>query len=73
MAAISPDAREHRRRMLAHQQKIEAQQPSAGSPRPDPQLKIPLVGEVRRGAEVSAPKAKRPPAQKRVQPKLGEL
>jgi hypothetical protein len=71
MAALSRDA--HRRRVLEHQAKVEADK-SAPTPVPassDPQLKIRLIGEVRRSDETVEPKRARQRSRKRVQPDLG--
>ena len=70
MAEISQAARDHRRRILDHQQKVQAEQRASGQPS-DRQLKIPLIGEVCRPAE-PAPKASRSRPKKPVQPKLGD-
>jgi hypothetical protein len=55
--------------MLDHQAKLAAEQNAAGSPPPDPQLNIRLIGEVRRPAEPSPPKRKQR-TKKPVQAKL---
>ncbi|WP_428490676.1 hypothetical protein [Rhodopila sp.] len=70
MAAISEAARDHRRRILEHQQQAEARGNTAAAP-PDPQLKIPLIGEARRLAEPGA-KPARSRSKKPAQPKLGD-
>jgi hypothetical protein len=67
MAALSRDA--HRRRVLEHQAKIEAD-PSTPGPS-DPQLKIRLIGEVKRTDETVQPKRARQRSRKRAQPDLG--
>jgi hypothetical protein len=69
MAALSRDAQ--RRRVLEHQAKVEADR---GTPVPvssDPQLKIRLIGEVRRSDETVEPKRARQRSRKRAQPDLG--
>ena len=71
MAASSRISRDHRQRILDHQEKIEAEQRAPLLPPSDPQLKIPLIGEVRR-AEPSPPKRQRRRAKTHVQPTLGE-
>jgi hypothetical protein len=71
MAAISPEARDHRRRILDYQEKIETERRGPGLPSSDAQLRIPLIGEVRR-PEAPAPKRKRPRSKKQVQPRLDE-
>jgi hypothetical protein len=71
MAALSRDA--HRRRVLEHQAKAEADK-SAPTPVPassDPQLKIRLIGEVRRNDEAAEPKRSRQRPRKPAQPDLG--
>jgi hypothetical protein len=65
------ESRDHRRRMLEHQERVAAEQRAAAARPMDPQLKIPLIGEVRR-PEPSPPKRRRPRASKPVQPGLGE-
>ena len=71
MAALSRDA--HRRRVLEHQAKIEADRRTPGpTPGPsDPQLKIRLIGEVKRTDETVQPKRARQRSRKRAQPDLG--
>jgi hypothetical protein len=74
MAALSRDA--HRRRVLEHQSKVAADR---GKPVPtppilsssDPQLKIRLIGEVKRTDETVAPQRGRRRSRKRAQPDLG--
>ena len=72
MAALSRDA--HRRRVLEHQGKVEAAG-SAAVPTPvsssDPQLKIRLIGEVRRSDDTLQPKRGRQRSRKLAQPDLG--
>jgi hypothetical protein len=65
------ESRDHRRRMLEHQERVAAEQRAAAASPMDPQLKIPLIGEVRR-PEPSPPKRRRPKASKPVQPGLVE-
>jgi hypothetical protein len=76
MAAPSQDV--HRRRVLEHQAKLEADRstpvPVSVPSSPDPQLKIRLIGEVRRSDESVAPtepKRGRQRSRKRTQPDLG--
>ena len=69
MPAISRVAHDHRRRMLEHQERVEATATARLQPS-DPQLKIPLIGEVRRPVEPALPISKRPKAKRRIQPKL---
>ena len=65
------ESRDHRRRVLEHQERVEAEQREAAARPKDPQLRIPLIGEVRR-PEPSPPKRRRPRTSKTVQPGLGE-
>jgi hypothetical protein len=58
MAALSRDA--HRRRVLEHQAMVEADRSTPVSSSSDPQLKIRLIGEVRRSDETVDPKRARP-------------
>jgi hypothetical protein len=74
MAALSRDA--HRRRVLEHQAKVAAERgkPIPTPPIPsssDPQLKIRLIGEVKRTDETVEPKRGRRRSRKRAQPDLG--
>ena len=70
MAALSRDA--HRRRVLEHQAKVEADRKRPPVPSSsDPQLKIRLIGEVRRSDETVEPKRARQRSRKRAQPDLG--
>jgi hypothetical protein len=69
MAALSRDA--HRRRVLEHQAKVEADRSTPVPPSSDPQLKIRLIGEVRRSDETVEPKRARQRSWKRAQPDLG--
>ena len=67
MAAPSRDA--HRRRVLEHQAKVEVDR---STPVPsDPQLKIRLIGEVKRSGETVEPKRARQRSRKPAQPDLG--
>ena len=69
VAAISQAARDHRRRIIEHQQQAEAQRQPTAAP-PDPQLEIPLIGEVRRAAAIPTAKPARARSKKPAQPKL---
>jgi hypothetical protein len=73
MAALSRDA--HRRRVLEHQAKVEADRGKpVTTPIPsssDPQLKIRLIGEVKRTDETVESKRGRRRSRKRAQPDLG--
>jgi hypothetical protein len=64
--AASQEIRDHRRRVLEHQEKIDAGKRRT-EPR-DPQLTMPLIGEVRR-PEPAPPKPRRPRLKK---PELGQ-
>jgi hypothetical protein len=70
MAALSRDA--HRRRVLEYQAKVEMERSAPTAGPSDPQLKIPLIGEVKRSDGTPQPKRRRPRGQKHVQPELGE-
>jgi hypothetical protein len=73
MAAFPRDAIAHRRRVLEHQAKVEAER---GTPVPhssETQLKIPLIGEVKPGGGAEQPKRKRGKTSRPVQPELGKL
>jgi hypothetical protein len=67
LAAIAKD---HLRRMLDHQEKIKAEQPVADQ-QIDRQLKMPLIGEVRK-TESASPKRGRPRKKTFTQPRLGD-
>jgi hypothetical protein len=68
--AVSQEVRDHRRRVLEHQEKIHAGQRHTEPS--DPQLTMPLIGEVRR-PEPATPKRRRPRIKKPDpgQPELG--
>jgi hypothetical protein len=69
--AASREVLDHRRRMLEHQEKVEAEQHTQAVPPLDPQLRMRLIGEVR-SPEPSPPKRRRSRTNKPVQPELGE-
>jgi len=69
--AASRDGSDHRRRILEHQEKIAAERRASGAEPIEPQLKIPLIGEVRR-PQPDTPKPRRPRTKKPVQPRLGD-
>jgi hypothetical protein len=73
MAALSRYA--HRRRVLEHQAKVEADRskpvPASVPTASDPQLEIRLIGEVRRSDETVEPKRVHQRSRKRAQPDLG--
>jgi hypothetical protein len=69
---VSREVQDHRRRILDHQEKVAAQQRAPAPQSADPQLQIPLIGEVRR-SDASPPKRKRPRLKKPIQPKLEEF
>lgn len=59
MSAPERDPADHRRRVLAYQAKLAAERkPSEAAP-PDLQLRIPLVGEVKRSDMSERPKRQR--------------
>jgi hypothetical protein len=70
MAARSRDT--HRRRVLEHQTKAATERSVAAPGPSDPQLKIPLIGEVKRTNDAPQPNRRRPRGQKHFQPELGE-
>jgi hypothetical protein len=71
--ATLPNVGDHRRRILEHQEKVEAEQRTLPVlQRSEPQLQIPLIGEVRR-PEPPAPKRKRRGAKTASQPDLGKF
>jgi hypothetical protein len=72
MAAITRQERDHRRLMLDHQEKTKVEQRGSGLQQPEPQLKMPLIGEVCRPPEVSPPKRSRRQTKKHEQLRLGE-
>jgi hypothetical protein len=59
MGASERDTTEHRRRVLEHQAKLAAERRTSEAAPSDPQLRIPLVGEVRRSDGAQAPKRRR--------------
>jgi hypothetical protein len=61
---------DHRRRVLDHQEKVAAERRKLAAEISDPQLRMPLLGEVRR-TESPPPKRRRPRTKKPVQPELG--
>lgn len=67
----SREIRDHRRRILEHQEKIAAERRAQAAQSTEPQLTMRLIGEVRR-PEPSPPKRRRPRTNKPVQPELGE-
>jgi hypothetical protein len=69
MTALSRES--HRRRVLEHQAKVAADQSASVTSSSDPQLKIRLIGEVRRSDETVEPKRGRQRPRKRAQPDLG--
>jgi hypothetical protein len=64
-------AQDHRRRILDHQERVATEQRTADAKPLDPQLRIPLIGEVRR-PEPTPPKRRRTKHKRPVQPQLGE-
>jgi hypothetical protein len=63
---------DHRRRILEHQQRVAAEQQTPDATSSEPQLKMPLIGEVRRPEAPIPPKRRRPKRKKPIQPQLGE-
>ena len=68
----SRDAAEHRRRVLEHQAKVAAEKGSSPPSTTGPQLKIPLIGEVRL-EEAPAPRKRKKPRTRSEQSKLQGL
>jgi hypothetical protein len=64
-------AQDHRKRILDHQERVAAEQRDVQRPS-DPQMKIPLIGEVRRPEPVP-PKRARQRAKKSSQPQLRDV
>jgi hypothetical protein len=73
MAAPERDAAEHRRRVLEHQTKLAAERKTSDPAPSHSQLRIPLVGEVKRGAGAQPPKRRRKGKQDPAQPRLGDF
>jgi hypothetical protein len=71
MASGPQDPSDHRRRVLAHQMKL-ATGGRPQTPGAEPQLRIPLVGEVRRAEGSAKPKSKKRSVG-RIQPKIDGL
>jgi hypothetical protein len=69
MAAVSGDGGDHRRRVLEHLEKAASETCGPGSTPSDRQLKIPLIGEVRR-PEPATPKRERRRSAEPFQPRL---
>jgi hypothetical protein len=70
--AASQELRDHRRRVLEHQEKIDAGQRRQAAESKDPQLTMPLIGEVCR-PKPAPPKRRLPRIKKpKSQPELGE-
>ena len=59
MAPVSRDRKDHQRRVLEHQSKMAAERQVSGIAPPDPQLRIPLVGEVKQNEGARKPKRKK--------------
>jgi hypothetical protein len=64
-------AQDHRKRILDHQERVAAKQRDARRPS-DPQMKMPLIGEVRRPDSVP-PKRAQQRAKKPCQPQLRDV
>jgi hypothetical protein len=73
MAALERDAIAHRRRVLEHQAKVEAERGTAVPNPSEAQLKIPLIGEVKPSGGAEQLKRKRGKTPRPVQPELGKL
>lgn len=69
MASTARNISDHRRRILDHLE-TQTRQPETTQQAGDPQMKIPLIGEVRR-PEADPPKRARRRTKKPIQPKLG--
>jgi hypothetical protein len=67
LAAVAKD---HLRRVLEHQEKIDAERQGCDRQHVDPQLKMPLIGEVRRPGAAPPPKRARPRKKTYTQPRL---
>jgi hypothetical protein len=63
----------HRRRVLEYQTRLEAERRAAVAAASDPQLRIPLIGEVKRSDGTPQSKRGRQRSTKRIQPDLGDL
>jgi len=72
MAPISRNAKDHQRRVLEHQTRMAADRRAPDAGPVDPQMRIPLVGEVKRNDAAPQPKRKKR-LDLPVQPKLGDL
>jgi len=72
MTSSARDIKDHRRRVLNHQEMQGQRQEPSPQPRDDPQLKMPLIGEVRRPDPAPPPKRSRRRVKKPIQPELGE-
>ncbi len=71
MTSSARDISDHRRRVLDHQE-VQRKQREATSQPAEPQMKIPLIGEVRR-PDPAPPKRKRPRAKKPNQPQFRDV
>jgi hypothetical protein len=71
MTASERDIGDHRQRILEHQEAQRKRQ-EASPQRGDPQLKIPLIGEIRR-PEAAPPKRARQRVKKPSQPQLRDV
>jgi hypothetical protein len=72
MTALSSKSREHRMRVLANQSKAAAAAQTV-DPTADPQLKIPLIGEVKPSTNATQQKRRAPRAHKTKQAELEGL
>ena len=71
MAALTPKALDHRRRVLEHQEKICTERSPAAPA--NPQLKIPLIAPANPGSGRPQHKRKKVRTRPDQQPKLGDL
>jgi hypothetical protein len=71
MASTARNISDHRKRILEHQE-AQAKREDAAQQPGDPQLKIPLIGEVRQ-PNPDPPKRARRRTKKPIQPTLGDV
>jgi hypothetical protein len=70
---VSAKSHEHRMRVLENLTKVAAEQTAPAQQRRDPQLKIPLIGEVKRGRAQKPSSGRARRKSDTDQPDLGEL
>ena len=73
MPGRSSISREHRARVLKNQTRIAAERIGSDQDRRDPQLKIPLIVEVKRSANAKQPARRTRRKSETDQPDLGKL